>query len=61
MGLRRRTALGRYPVLEVVAIALVTSLSGYPLRLLRVDMLTLLRNLFEQCGDWTSDSDALGP
>lgn len=48
---RRKTSkLGKYPITEVLVIALITSVIGYPNEFTRMNSSELIRLLFSQCG-----------
>ncbi|CAF4504795.1 unnamed protein product [Rotaria socialis] len=47
--IRKTTRLGRYPVLEVVMVALVTLIVSYPNPYTRMPMSTLIRRLISSC------------
>lgn len=47
--IRKRTRLGRYPVLEVMVVALVTLLVSYPNPFTRMSMSDLIRRLISSC------------
>ena len=53
--IRKTTRLGRYPVLEVILVALVTLLISYPNPFTRMPMSDLIRRLVSSC-----ESDDLG-
>ncbi|CAF0925786.1 unnamed protein product [Adineta ricciae] len=47
--IRKKTRLGRYPVLEVILVALVTLLVSYPNPFTRMSMSDLIRRLISSC------------
>lgn len=47
---RKQTRLGKYPVIEVMVIALITLLISYPNPYTRMPMSDLIRRLVSQCG-----------
>ncbi|UJR28387.1 hypothetical protein I4U23_009628 [Adineta vaga] len=47
--IRKKTRLGRYPVLEVILVALVTLLISYPNPFTRMSMSDLIRRLISSC------------
>lgn len=54
--LRERWRIARYPVVEVIAVTLLTSLIAFPSRLLRTQSSELLYNLFADCADLADDN-----
>jgi chloride channel 3/4/5 len=54
--LRKKTILGRYPVIEVILVALVTLLISYPNPFTRMPMSDLIRRLISSC---ESDDESL--
>ncbi|XP_059383660.1 H(+)/Cl(-) exchange transporter 5-like [Carassius carassius] len=48
--LRKNTSLGRYPVLEVVVVALLTALLAFPIEYTKMSSSELISELFNDCG-----------
>ncbi|XP_065669027.1 H(+)/Cl(-) exchange transporter 5 isoform X2 [Hydra vulgaris] len=48
--IRKTTRLGRYPIIEVFVITIVTSLISYPNEFTRISMSRLISELFQNCG-----------
>ncbi len=54
--MRKKTRLGRYPVIEVICVALITLLISYPNPYTRMPMSDLIRRLVSSC---ESDDESL--